>query len=267
MFFKIFDKNMLSTISDTETLSYLRQIFCISLTVLILYKYYNSSLHINLLLVVYRFFINMWTKENDSTAMKPQTTTISTKEESLKEGLASGIYDWANIPYVFSASAHCTFVSKDGSIPDLDQSKIDSFLGQNIDMIKTNKLSFASCGDWDLSMRIVHSKYFNDRKTLDDAFVRKHNFARSDPDHDPLMESSVVDSISLKDAFRAIDVRVSVNLGHCLSEICEIMKINAKEGLSIDFEKMSQSERSKLEEEVLYELMCKWFGGKHEVDN
>ena len=126
-------------------------------------------------------------------------------------------------------------MSTNGSILDLDQSEIASVFGQSVDQIKTNKLRFDCCGDWDLNMQIVHSKYFDDRKTLDEAFVYAHSFAKSDPDHKPLKKSNILNSISLKDAFEAIYVRVCVNLSNCLPEICEILNISERDGSNINF--------------------------------
>jgi len=119
----------------------------------------------------------------------------------------------------------------------------------------TNKLKADNYGDWSLTIKMVNTKFFQSRDDFDEKVLcgdEKMDF----PDKS-------FQKISFRKALNLFDVDVWCNMDYYLEHRNEL-DVDLARHCDLDVELKKDSESSiRLEEELLYKLLCKIFGEHH----
>jgi hypothetical protein len=166
---------------------------------------------------------------------------------SIKEKFAKNIFKLSNIPCLFAIDYDKVLVNKNAPHPNemecLEELDVES------NLLETEKL-IAENRDAQLKIGIISVKHFESRKELDGIYLKSINQEAY---------SKQIDKISINKAFELLDVNVSCNMEYYS---------NNREELEKDLKRKVTNEcelkEEKLEQELFYNLMCKWFGNESE---
>lgn len=148
------------------------------------------------------------------------------------------------MPTILRANCQGTKIHKNAPYPDEDECmKRDQFS----DFITTKKLILTSYGDWDISVVMVKSSNFSNRKDFEEIMLQgsRSSFGSVIP--------TSYSSISLLDAFRQMHVKISVDTANVLASATE----EQREKYDVCF---WQYGKEKTERRLLNSLLLRLFG-------
>lgn len=154
------------------------------------------------------------------------------------------------MPSILQANCQGTKIHKNAPYPDEDKCmKRDQFSN----LISTKKLILTSYGDWDISIVMVKSSNFSNRKDFDEIVLQRSrsSFGRVIP--------KVYSSISLLDALRQVHVKVSVDTANVLASATEEQRDKYDSYFW-------QYGKAKTEQRLLNSLLLKLFGSPSRRD-
>jgi hypothetical protein len=176
--------------------------------------------------------------------MTMDTATLNSM--SIKEKFEKNIFKLSNIPRLFLIDYGNVLVNKDAPYPNEIESLEE--LDSESNFVETEKL-IAENRDAQLTIGIISVKHFASRNELDEIYLKSINKKEY---------SKKIEKISINKAFELLDVDVSCNIGYYFNNRQELEKdLNRKVN-------ESELKEGKLEQELFYKLMCKWFGNEIE---
>ncbi|RNA21613.1 hypothetical protein BpHYR1_030076 [Brachionus plicatilis] len=166
---------------------------------------------------------------------------------TIKEKLKKNIFNLSNVPCIFVIDYDKVLVNKDAPYPNELQS-LEKLVDLETALVEAKKL-IAQNRDAQLKIGKISVHHFESRNEFDAIYLRTINKEEY---------SKQIEKISINKALALLDVDVSCNMEYYLN--------NQKELENDLNRKVNESEFNvpKLEQELFYNLMCKWFGSESE---
>ena len=166
-------------------------------------------------------------------------------------------YGWASIPAVL-------VIDNGAVLANMAPSYNPEHLFESLQSFECNKYLTAcnklkadgGYGDWEISVRIIHSDYFESREQCDDFFSNERDISEF-----YLRKYGHLERISIDDVFETFSVEVTANLDYYLNGHMDELAEDLDRPISATFLSNATGDDLKLlSQELYYKLMCKMFG-------
>ncbi|CAF1100197.1 unnamed protein product [Brachionus calyciflorus] len=170
---------------------------------------------------------------------------------SIKEKLQKGIYLLEDLPPILEITGYeGIFINKNLQYPI----EIDPF--ENIkwqrEKLKIDKLKVINKGDWELTISMINTEYFENRDKLDDMLIADTRLAvKKEPRQN-------IKRISIQKALDYIYTQLWINMEYYMKNRNEL-ETDLMRQVS-DLELKDEQIRQRIEQELFYKLMLKIFG-------
>ena len=182
---------------------------------------------------------------NEAKAKEPTNKLL------IKEKIKSQNFELSNVPENLFANCSEVRVDEKGPISTIDLNGPKGTY-QRMQMSITDKLKLDASGEWDFSVSMIHSAYFDSREEMD-LFFCPESERQICSDMEQYKQK---ENISINEAFEVSKLEVvSANLDYYSKHPDELRKDLGRdivENIIID---------EKLMDELFYNQMCKIFGG------
>ena len=195
--------------------------------------------------MIYLYILLFEKSKNQAKTMEPTNKLL------IKDKIKSKNFRFSYVPENLFADCSEVRVNDKGPISTIDLNGPKGTY-QRMQMSITDKLKLDASGEWDFSVRMIHSAYFDSREEMDLFFC---------PESERLIFSDMKqykhkENISIDEAFKVSRLEVvSANLDYYSKHLNELRKDLGRdiaENIIID---------EKLMDELFYNQMCKIFGG------
>ncbi|XP_018014196.1 uncharacterized protein LOC108671210 [Hyalella azteca] len=186
---------------------------------------------------------------------------LSSLQSDARQKLESGTYSLMQAPLVMAVdSTNQVYLHKDGPNQDV----VKCLQGQDdwsSDKVLTPKLKASSFGDYDFSLGLIPSIYFESREKFDSLYSQEWQDAEP---FDPNKTVETVEKIPFEEALKQLTVTLSCNMEYYLANRDEMEQDLGRKLDSFNAE--DESFMKRLERELFYNQVIKIVGESEDDD-